>query len=316
MCCWHGCGAGRRPGAAVFGARAARSGALFDRGCLGRPRRALTRAGGDDGHGGSYVWVGPSVGNPAAALNEELVAYYQTYNKIPAFPPLGSTNKIFFVVLAATLIGLVGDLLVHPRVSSAVWRTIVFFMATLLIAVWIGLPRFAEAGLRFAALVAALVVGGTVVLWRLAMLGAAVPEGEGMDAAVLLAVLPAVFAPIALFGGSSTSVGLCLGLTAGFGMSALVNLFAPRRLGLAAVLGAGGGLLAVIDTITLITRQVDFLALAVFLATPFVGQIGARLILPRNWPGSRIRAVATGVMAMAPIMVILVILILRHDSPL
>jgi hypothetical protein len=245
-----------------------------------------------------------------------LVAYYQTYNKIPGFPPLGSTNKIFFVALAATLIGLVSDLFVHPRVSSAVWRTIVFFMATLLIAVWIGLPRFAEAGLRFAALVAALVVGGTVVLWRLAMLGAAVPEGEGMDAAVLLAVLPAVFAPIALFGGSSTSVGLCLGLMAGFGMSALVNLFAPRRLGLAAVLGAGGGLLAVIDTITLITRQVDFLALAVFLATPFVGQIGARLILPRNWPGSRIRAVATGVMAMAPIMVILVILILRHDSPL
>jgi hypothetical protein len=72
----------------------------------------------------------------------------------------------------------------------------------------------------------------------------------------------------------------------------------------------------VIDTITLITRQVDFLALAVFLVTPFSGQIGARLILPRNWPGPRIRAVATGVMAMAPIMVILVILILRHDSPL
>jgi hypothetical protein len=99
-------------------------------------------------------------------------------------------------------------------------------------------------------------------------------------------------------------------------MSALVNLFAPLRLGFAAVLGAGGGLPAVIDTITLITQRVDFLALAMFLAALFAGQIGAQLILPRKWPGPRIRAVATGVMAMAPIVVILVILFLRHDSPL
>jgi hypothetical protein len=245
-----------------------------------------------------------------------LVAYYQTYGKIPAFPPLGSTNKIFFVVLAATLIGLAVDFFVQPRVSGVAWRSIIPFMASLLIAVWIGQPRFAEAGIAFAAPLAALVLGGTVVLWRLVMLGAASPEGGGMDAAVLFAVLPAAFAPIALFGGSSTSVGLCLGLTAGLGMSALVGLFAPRRLGFAAVLGAGGGLLAVIDTITLITQRVDFLALAVFLAALFAGQIGTQFILPRGRPGPRIRAVATGVMAATPIVVILVILFLRHDSPL
>jgi hypothetical protein len=245
-----------------------------------------------------------------------LLAYYQTYGKIPAFPPLGSTNKIFFVVLAATMTGLAFDLFIQPRVSSVAWRSIVLFMTSLLIATWIGLPRFAEAGLGFAGSFTALVLGGTVVLWRLATLGAAPPERGGMDAVVLFAVLPAVFAPIALFGGSSTSVGLCLGLTAGLGMSALINLFAPLGLGLAAVLGAGGGLLAMIDTITLITMRVDFLALAVFLATVFAGQIGARLILPPDRPGPRIRAVATGVMAMTPIAVILAILILRHDSPL
>jgi hypothetical protein len=36
----------------------------------------------------------------------------------------------------------------------------------------------------------------------LAMLRTASPEGEGIDASVLLALLPAVFAAIALFGGS------------------------------------------------------------------------------------------------------------------
>ena len=136
-----------------------------------------------------------------------------------------------------------------------------------------------------------------------------------VNGAVLLAVLPGVFAPIALFGGSSTSVGLCLGLTAGLAMMALVNLFWPRALGLTAVLGAGCGLLAVIDTITLITRHIDFLALAVFLAVLFTGQIGARAVLPQH-VGPRVRAVAIGVMAAAPILVILAILFLRHESPL
>jgi hypothetical protein len=45
----------------------------FDRGGLGRLRRALTGAGGDDGHGGVICIDRPSVGNPAAALNEEPV---------------------------------------------------------------------------------------------------------------------------------------------------------------------------------------------------------------------------------------------------
>jgi hypothetical protein len=45
----------------------------FDRGGLGRLRRALTGAGGDDGHGGVICIDRPPVGNPAAALNEEPV---------------------------------------------------------------------------------------------------------------------------------------------------------------------------------------------------------------------------------------------------
>ena len=82
----------------------------------------------------------------------------------------------------------------------------------------------------------------------------------------LLGVLPGLFAAIALFGGSSTCVGLCLGFATGLAMMALVNLSSRRPLGLTPVLGAGGGLLAIIDTITLITKHIDFLALVVFLA--------------------------------------------------
>jgi hypothetical protein len=98
-------------------------------------------------------------------------------------------------------------------------------------------------------------------------------------------------------------------------MMALVNLFSPRPLGLTAVLGAGGGLLAIIDTITLITKHIDFLALAVFLAALFAGPIGARAVLPRH-AGPRVRAVTVGLMAVAPLLVILATLFLRHESPL
>jgi hypothetical protein len=242
-----------------------------------------------------------------------LVAYYLTYAKIPTFPPAGAVNKIFYIVLAAALAGLLYDLIAPPRFTEAGGRLILLLTASLLIAIWISLPRFAATDAMLLLIVAALVLGGTLLLWRLAIVDGA---GEGsLDAAVLLAVLPAVFAPIALFGGSSTSVGLCLGLAAGLAMMSLVNLFSPRRLGLTAVLGGGGALLAVIDTITLITRHIDFLALAVFLAVPFIGHTGARAVLPRHQPGSRVRAVATGVIAAATVVPILIILFLRHESP-
>jgi hypothetical protein len=244
-----------------------------------------------------------------------IVAYYLTYDKIPTFPPVGATNKIFYIVLAATLAGLLCDLLASFGFAGSDGRltTVLLATASLLVAIWIGLPRFSDTDVGLVLTIVALVLGGTLVLWRLATIDAA--EIVPVNGAVLLAVLPGVFAPIALFGGSSTSVGLCLGLAAGLAMMALVNLFWPRALGLTTVLGAGCGLLAVIDTITLITRHIDFLALAVFLAVLFTGQIGARAVLPRH-VGPRLRAVAIGVMAAAPILVILAILFLRHESPL
>jgi hypothetical protein len=242
-----------------------------------------------------------------------LLAYYSTYGKIPGFPPVGATNKIFYIVLAATSAGLLFDLLMPSRLAEAGGRLAVLLMASLLIAVWIGVPRFAAMDAPLLLTVVALILGGTLALWRVATMDFAEPTA--LNGLILLAVLPGVFAPIALFGGSSTSVGLCLGLTAGLAMMALVNLFAPRPLGLTAVLGAGSGLVAVIDTITLITRRIDFLALTLFLAVLFAGRTGARLLLPKRLARPAVRAVATGLIAAVTVVPILVILFLRHESP-
>jgi hypothetical protein len=243
-----------------------------------------------------------------------IVAYYLTYGKIPTFPPAGATNKIFYIVLAASLAGLLYDLLPAFGFANSGGRlTVLLTAASLLIATWIGLPRFSDMDIILMLIVVALGLGGALVLWRLATADAAAVMP--VNGAVLLAVLPGLFAPIALFGGSSTSVGLCLGFATGLAMMALVNLFSPRPLGLTAVLSAGGGLLAIIDTITLITQHIDFLALVVFLAAPFIGPMGARAVLPEH-AGPRVRAVAVGLMAAAPLLVIIAMLFLRHENPL
>lgn len=236
-----------------------------------------------------------------------LTGYYLTYNKIPSFPPAGSTNKIFYVVIAAALLGLALDVLAERWASSRAGRIVVGAAASVAVVAWIGLPRLAGADADLWALIAALALGGALLLWRVASLGA--PDG-----AFLLPALFIGFAPIALFGGSSTSVGLCIGLAVGLGALALLGLFAPRPLGWAAALGAGAGLLAMIDTVTLITRKTDLLALLVYPAALFAGQLGARLLPPQRI-GPRLRAVLTGAMAAAPIVVVLAILLSRHDLP-
>src|SRR5580704_7208065 len=40
-----------------------------------------------------------------------LASYVLTYQQVPDFPPIGATNKIFYIALAAALIGFALDLL-------------------------------------------------------------------------------------------------------------------------------------------------------------------------------------------------------------
>src|ERR1700749_3336134 len=69
-----------------------------------------------------------------------LASYVVTYQQVPPFPPVGSTNKIFYIALAATLAGLILDLL--PR--NAIYRRLLAVIMPLLIVCRIGLPRFAK----------------------------------------------------------------------------------------------------------------------------------------------------------------------------
>lgn len=83
-----------------------------------------------------------------------------------------------------------------------------------------------------------------------------------------------------------------------------------------AILGAGGGLLAVIDTVTLITQRADPIALLLFLTVLLAGQVGARVLLPVGRPGWRLRGIAQTLLAAVPIIAIAALLFLTHESPL
>ena len=250
-----------------------------------------------------------------------LVAYVSIYQDVPGFPPVGSTNKIFFVALIGTAVGISVDLVTSSRrlVSrSALWsRRFCEIAAACAVAIWIGLPRFADPSAAFLLVLVGLVIGGVAVLWRLDAIAAADrPDGGEMVATAMLAVLSLGFAPIALFGASSTSLGLCLGFAAGLAASALVTLAWPRGFGSTAILGAGSGLLAVIDTVTLITQRIDWLALLVLLSVLVAGQIGARVLLPPGRPGVRMRRLSVALLSASPVLLILAILFLRHPNPI
>ena len=240
-----------------------------------------------------------------------LTSYVLTYQQVPTFPPVGSTNKIFYIALAAALIGFALDLL--PRTAN--YRKLLAAIMPLLIVGWIGFPRFAKPDVALMATALGLWLGGIALLWRLDAVATSPAEQNGgsiVGTAMLMALLLA-FAPVAFLGGSSTSLMLCLAAVAGLAAAVLWELVVPRNaFSASAVFGVGCGLLAMIDTVTLITREVDLVALALLLLIPYAGEVSARLLLPQNQFRGRVRQVLVGTFAASPILLVMAVLLLRH----
>jgi hypothetical protein len=242
-----------------------------------------------------------------------LASYVLTYQQVPPFPPVGATNKIFYITLVAALIGFVLDLSLQTAEHGKVLAVIM----PLSIAGWIGSPRFVNPDIDLIATSLGLWLGGIALLWRLDTVAKTPAERNGgsiVGTAMLMALLLA-FAPVALLGGSSTSLMLCLAAVAGLAAVALWELAIPRQaFGASAVFGVGCGLLAMIDTVTLITRQVDLAALALLLLIPYAGEVSARFLLPPNGIHGRVRQVLIGTLSASPILLVMAVLVLRHPE--
>ncbi|MBY3046913.1 hypothetical protein [Rhizobium leguminosarum] len=182
-----------------------------------------------------------------------LAAYWLTYNKVPPFPPVGAVNKVFYVIAVGTAIGFAAEI-AAPRA--------VRFLALLqpvAAAFYVGAPRLGTASWEVAlASVAGVAVMGMVFLRR------ATGAADDVKRGGVVAVLALGFAPIALLGASSSSFQLCLMFAGGcFGILIIHAVKPTFRFGGASSIGALGGLIAIADTVVLITRKADLIALAV-----------------------------------------------------
>jgi hypothetical protein len=201
-----------------------------------------------------------------------------------------------------------------PRFAN--YRKLLAVIMPLLIVAWIGFPRFAKPDIELIATALGLWLGGTALVWRLDIVATAPAERNGgsiVGTAMLMALMLA-FAPVALLGGSSTSLMLCLAAVAGLAAVAFWELILPRGAFRASAVFVGGGLLAIIDTVTLITRQVDLAALALLLLIPFAGEVGARLLLPPKRFRGRVRQVLVGTLSALPVLLVVAVLFLRHSE--
>jgi hypothetical protein len=202
---------------------------------------------------------------PAAFLG----AYYLVYNKVPAFPPVGAVNKIFFLVLAGASLGVVADLLKMPLLSRAL-----VLLQPIAAAAYIGAVRLKDG--PFEVIIAAACGLLAMVLLSRDQYGT---TGEArVQRGILLAIVSLGFAPIALLGASSSSFQLCVifGFAAFAGL--VWNVSNPGySFGTASLMGGLGSMIAVAFVVTLITRKTDLIALAVLGVTFLVPWVTGHL---------------------------------------
>ncbi|PZV39329.1 hypothetical protein [Mesorhizobium kowhaii] len=194
-----------------------------------------------------------------------LVAYWLAYNKVPSFPPVGAVNKIFFVAVIGTALGV----LVEAAGRGGLGRALVLAQP-IASAAYIGTARLPDALLE----VAAAALWGLLVMYGLSRGTGQSEDESGTRRATLLGIACAGFAPIALLGASSSSFQLSLLFAAAIAAIVAANISNPNfGFRSASLLGGAGGMIAAAQTVTLITRKTDMLALAVLtlvFVTPFV----------------------------------------------
>lgn len=221
---------------------------------------------------GALYWaVDRRIGSHYAAIAGGLIflfAFYLAYDRLPTFPPRGSTNKVFYLALAGLIAGIVIDRM--PRPDRIV--RVIAVAVPLAVAVWIGWPRLARGvDAQLLALVAVGWAAGSLLLWRLWD----ARETPGLAWIVLL-VFALGLAPLAQLGASVGVMMLALAFAAGIGGIALWNVPAPRIAFTAAPLFGGAlGLAGAVDTLVLITQKVSLVGVGILLLVLFAHRLAA-----------------------------------------
>jgi hypothetical protein len=221
---------------------------------------------------GSEVLAGLGV---AAGL---LLAFVQLRG-VPSLLPNSAPEKLFYLIALAGLIGVALDLLGRPPVIGRL--AFVLFPAICL--AWFSL-RPLLAGPDFALLMklALMWAGGAIVLWQIcvatarggAVAGAILIIATAVGAAGVAALAP--FIGVTLLCAAVAAVAGAIALWA-YGVRLLVG--APMTIGATSLLGAAGGLVAIVLLLVLFTASASMPGAALLIAVPFTGLVVESLSL-------------------------------------
>ncbi len=191
---------------------------------------------------------------------------------LPAFPPVGATQKIFYIAFSCGLLGSLFDLDGNPKFLLAHWMVIV----PVAVVWWVVAPLLPESiedvDAKTGGQAMSMVVIGWLVFYRLRQLAS-----TGLVVPIILISAAVCISAIAMDGGSASVAQLCAALAAALGGFALWNW--PRMrfsVGAAILFGGAGSLLALsCQTIFFTKATVDalLLLLSLLFVEPLVGKI-------------------------------------------
>jgi hypothetical protein len=215
-----------------------------------------------------------------AAVSIGFLAAYVAISGVPAFPPRASSQKLFYLVPAAVVIGLALDLLGPGRRASGV---------TILAALGLGIAWLAWPKLRTADPVAVVTVALVWIAAGVPLIRLHAIRGSGSDGAVLLFAAALGLAAIAFLSRTASYAQLGAAFAAATGGFLLWNWPVVRfPFGAAAVLGAGGAFMAMAANIFFYTKASPISMLCLF-PVFFVDLVADRLPLPRVLAGQPLR---------------------------
>ena len=197
-----------------------------------------------------------------------LMAFVQLRG-IPSLPPNSASEKLFYLMTLAVLIGVALDLLGSPPLIGRL--AFVLFPAICL--AWFSLrPLLARPDVGLLIKLALMWAGAAIVLWQTcvttarggALAGAIIILATAVGAAGVAAVAP--FIGVTLLCASIAAVTGALALWA-YGERLLVS--APVTIGATSLLGAAGGLVATVLLLVLFTASVSTPGATLLIAVPF-----------------------------------------------
>ena len=233
---------------------------------------------------------GPALAGLGLAL-AVLASYWATF-RFPSFPPVGATNKLFYIVLFATIAGFAADLIAREGWAGRA----VALLAGPFAALWIGLEKGLDAPWTAGIAVLVVVVVTAAAGW---CHHAQAQRSSELGASIL--VLCLAMAACAFMSNAASSAQLAGGLAAATGSFLLWNWpkarFPLNSAALAAALSLIAGLAV---QLALFVPKLEALALLPLAVIPFLIPLGASLVKGSGLTKQGLRPVVVGLICALP----------------